>query len=60
MLLPSHSGDVGHSVMSLLSHAGNGAAEVTLVMAQCCCQVMQVMVPPWQSWPWHDVATESC
>jgi hypothetical protein len=51
----------------LLSHAGDGAAEVTLVMAQCRCRVMLVMSmlshagngAAEMTWPWRDVAAES-
>jgi hypothetical protein len=33
-------------VMELLSHAGDGAAEATLTVACCCCQVMLAMALP--------------
>jgi hypothetical protein len=33
-------------VMALLSQAGDGAADAKLVMMQCCCRVMLVMVVP--------------
>jgi hypothetical protein len=37
MALPCH---VSHGVMSLPSHAGDGAAKATLAMASCHCRVM--------------------
>jgi hypothetical protein len=42
--------------MSLLSHAGDGIAEATLVVAQCHYRVIMVMALPSLA---GDVATES-
>jgi hypothetical protein len=61
-------GDVGRGAMSLLRHAGDGAAEVTLAVAQCRCQVMLTTTLSSHAtdgaadatWPRRDVDAESC
>jgi hypothetical protein len=40
MVLPRR---LGYGVVLLLSHVGDGAIEVTLVVSQCHCRVMLVM-----------------
>jgi hypothetical protein len=42
-------------MISLLSLAGAGVAEVTLAMARCCCPVMLAMALPRRRWLWRDV-----
>jgi hypothetical protein len=49
--LPSHvttisSKRLGHGVMSLSNHAGDGAAEATSIVAQYRCRVMLMMPLP--------------
>jgi hypothetical protein len=52
--------DVGCGVLLLSSHAGDGIANSTLVVAWCCYQVMLAMALLRWCWPWHDVIAESC
>jgi hypothetical protein len=48
MLVMVLSRRLGRGMVSLLSHAGDGTIETTLVMAQCHCRVMPVMALPRQ------------
>jgi hypothetical protein len=44
--------------MSLSSHAGDGAAEVMLVVVHCRYRVMLEMVLPNQHWSWCNVTAD--